>query len=103
MHHVHSAHFSDELIESAAFMKAQSLEIDVYDFQLISLPCVSIFDRAVIEWFFNGGGANETKELRILSCNRLKLGPYFVAELVKVSRLKWRFYGDFECNLELTF
>ncbi|KAI6185093.1 hypothetical protein M3Y97_00667800 [Aphelenchoides bicaudatus] len=83
MHHVHSAHFSDELLESSAFMQAHSLEIDIYDFQLISLPCVSIFDRSVIEWFFKGSNGENGRNLRILSCNRLKLGPYFVAELVK--------------------
>ncbi|KAI6193127.1 putative alpha/beta hydrolase [Aphelenchoides besseyi] len=78
LRNVHSAHFNDQLLSTTAFLAAKSIEIDVYDFKAFSLPCLSIFDRDLLNWFFGG----EANGQRIFIANRMKLSPHFVEELI---------------------
>lgn len=60
------------------------IDISILNFQHLTLPCSSIYEEAVLGWFFEGA----PERRRTLICNRLCFGPFFVSQLIKVSALE---------------
>ncbi|CAD5214653.1 unnamed protein product [Bursaphelenchus xylophilus] len=76
---VASGHFNGKLLESEAFMEAEQIDIDILSFQHLTLPCLSFYENSIITWFFHG----RQEIRRTLIGNRLCLGPFFLAVLLK--------------------